>query len=488
MKLFISMTEISLLLLGSLYIPAFSQIRFIEHTIDYNTRGTGGIHTCDIDGDGDIDVLGAGLEDNRIFYWRNSGTDPTSWTRYTIGSNVGSAHSVYAADIDLDGTLDVIGAAYTGTPGIAWWRNDGGNPIDWRKYTVAYDFINAHEIYAHDLDRDGDIDILGASSDLNTISWWRNDRGDPLIWTEQTISDDVTLAKSVHVGDFDNDGDWDIVGAAITAHDVIWWRNDGGDPIQWTEFLIDSYFLGAHRVQAIDLDKDGDDDILGAGYLGNQVAWWRNDGGDPVEWTRQNIGTGLVNACVASAGDIDGDNDYDVVVTAQGINEISWFENRGGDPIEWRKFVITDDFVRPWPLSLYDIDNDGDIDLVSGSSHQGSERVSWWENQGPYSIGEETGKPRFHVSISNYPNPFRYHTMFSLSSDLEGSLNSRSISVFDVSGRYVITVYPDESLSEELRITWDGRDNRGNPVGPGVYYYKLNDTHQRIGGRMVLVP
>jgi len=478
---------ISLVLTASLFTNGLSQIEFVEHTIDSNTHGTGGIYACDIDGDDDIDVLGASLEDNRIIYWSNSGTEPIVWTRHIIGSNVGSAHSVYAADISMNDTLDVIGAAYSGSPGIAWWRNQGNDPISWTKFAVASNFRNAHEIYAHDLDQDEDIDILGASSDLNTISWWRNERGNPIAWTEQIISDNVTLAKSVHVGDFDGDDDYDVVGAAITAHDILWWRNDGGDPIEWTEFLIDGHFLGAHRVQAIDLDKDGDDDVLCAGYLGHQVGWWRNDGGDPVVWTRQIIGTSLINACVAFAADLDGDSDIDVVVTAQGIDQISWWENDGEDSIGWTKHVITDDFVRPWPLYVCDLDGDLDVDVISGSSHQGSNEVKWWENRGPVSVGDAPGLPVRIELGQNFPNPFTDYTTIEFSCIRVGEASGVRLTVLDVSGRRIDTLMPEASLNGSFRVTWDGIGSDGNPASAGVYLYELRDDSHRLGGRMILV-
>jgi len=115
---------------------SIAQINFIEHLIDNNTHGTGSIYATDLDGDSDLDILAASLEDNQIIWFRNDGGNPVSWTKIIIGSNVGSAHSVYAADFDLDGDLDIVGAAYYGNPGIAWWRNDGENPVLWTKFTV----------------------------------------------------------------------------------------------------------------------------------------------------------------------------------------------------------------------------------------------------------------------------------------------------------------------------------------------------------------
>ena len=412
-RITLQIAQIAILIL-SFSFRGFAQINLTELSIDDDVHGTAGIYACDLDNDSDIDVLGASQEDDQIIWWRNDGGIPISWTKIVIGYNVGEAHSVQAADINGDGDIDVVGAAYVGTPGIAWWRNDGGNPVVWTKFTVADNFINAHEIFVYDLDQDSDPDILGASSDLNRIAWWRNEGGNPVAWTEQIISSNVTLAKSVTAGDLDGDQDIDVIGMDIINNDVIWWRNDGGEPIQWTQFLVDGNFGGAHRVQAVDIDNDGRLDLLGAGYLGHQIAWWRNNGGNPIVWTKQIIGSNFTNACIAYSVDLDDDGDKDVIGTGQAINQIAWWRNDGGEPIKWTKFIITDSFIRPWPLYAEDLDGDQDYDIIVGSSHAGSNQVHWWRND---SITGSDSTDRIAFSITA---PDGYADIFLINADGSG--------------------------------------------------------------------
>jgi hypothetical protein len=426
--------------LAILMTPLYSQISWTEHLIDGTTYGTASIYVSDLDNDGDKDVLGAILEESYIVWWRNNNGGPFQWTRFIIGMSFFQAISVYAADLDGDGDQDVIGAA-SYSDEIAWWQNNGGNPIQWTKYVIRSNYDFAHEVYAYDLDMDGDMDVLGASSYDNLISWWRNDGGNPIVWTEQTIGYDFNGAKSVRVADLDNDGDNDVVGACLYGNQVTWWRNDGGDSIQWTEFTIDSNFVGAHRVQTIDLDGDQDQDILAVAYFGNEIAWYRNDGGNPLVWTKQTIGTGFVNACIAQAADLDGDGDLDVAASAQTSNEVAWWRNDGGNPIVWTKFFIEENFPRAWPLYVCDLDDDGDEDVLSGSSWAGIHEVRWWENSGP-GINED--------QIYGTPSQSFYPTIVKSAATLHTGSHFK---LYDITGR--------ETTCDRL--------------SPGVYFVETDD-------------
>ena len=99
----------------------------------YATLGTSEALTASasfgaIDGDGDLDVLGAADDtgDNLIAWWKNDGTPlGANWNQYNIETSFNEAHSIYSADVDSDGDMDVIAAAGGTEDTIAWWENDG---------------------------------------------------------------------------------------------------------------------------------------------------------------------------------------------------------------------------------------------------------------------------------------------------------------------------------------------------------------------------
>ena len=67
------------------------------------------VYAVDMDGDGDMDVLSASREDDKIAWYENNGSE--SFTAHTITSSADGAWSVYAVDLDGDGDMDVLSAS-----------------------------------------------------------------------------------------------------------------------------------------------------------------------------------------------------------------------------------------------------------------------------------------------------------------------------------------------------------------------------------------
>ena len=78
--------------------------------------------------------------------------------------------------------------------------------------------------------------------------------------------------------------------------------------------------------------------------------------------------------------------------------------------------------------------------------------------------------------VLNYPNPFTDNTSFWFEHNRPGDLLDVKVEVFTVSGKRVITLQ-QQVVTDGYRvdsITWDGRDAYGDPIGKGVYVYKVS--------------
>ncbi len=304
-----------------------------KHLVDDDFVRSSSLETVDLDGDGDLDLVGSAWVGNQIRWWRNEGGRPPVWTEMLIESGFAGASSVRAGDIDGDGTIDVAGCAWVDDEVVIWYN--GGQGLSWTRQSVVTEFAQCHWVDLADLDGDGDLDLLGAAAEADTVAVWINDGGVPAAWTLQVIDDAFGGARSLVPADLDGDGDLDLLGTALEDDDLDWWRNDGGSPITWTRFVLTDSLKGSHHADAWDMDLDGDLDIVALGYGHPWLKLFWNDGGDPVSWREEDIGGVIVTPLVLGAGDLDGDGDMDVAATSDSWHRVLWWPNNGGPPGGW---------------------------------------------------------------------------------------------------------------------------------------------------------
>jgi hypothetical protein len=358
---------------------------WVEHGVSDTFRGAYSVYAADLDGDNDLDVLGAaGSPDHLITWWENATGDGTAWTENVVDDPFEDAHSVYAADLDGDNDLDILGAA-VGDNCITWWENAVGDGSSWTEHTVSDTFGNARSVYAADVDGDSDLDIIGAAGWSDAITWWENAAGDGSTWTEHTVSDSFDDAYSVYAADMDGDNDIDLLGAALAGGAIAWWENAAGDGSTWTEHMVSASFAGAFSVHAADVDGDDDLDILGAACDADSITWWENAAGDGSTWTEHTVDDFFDSARAVFAADMDLDGDVDILGAAFMDDSITWWENAAGDGSTWTEHTVNDSVQDACTVFAADMDGDGDLDILGAGrfSYPWLEDdlvVSWWEN------------------------------------------------------------------------------------------------------------
>ncbi len=350
-------------------------------TITDSFGGAKSVYAADVDGDGDLDVLGAAeygsVSGGYVIWWENTAGDGTAWTEQIVSSAFNGGNSVYAADVDGDGDLDVLGAA-EGIDTIAWWENTAGDGTAWTEHIVSSTFDGAESVYAADVDGDGDLDVLGAAYTAGTIAWWENTTGDGSAWTEHILSSTFNGAASVYASDVDGDGDLDVLGVAQFDSIVVWWENTAGDGSAWTPHDVGGSFITPFSVHAADVDGDGDVDVLSADFDTNEIVWWENMAGNGLVWTSHDVGTG-VDAMSVYAGDVDGDGDLDVLGTSFDSATVAWWENTAGDGSAWTLHILDSGFGGPKGVYGADVDGDGDLDVLGAAWNAGT--IAWWRNE-----------------------------------------------------------------------------------------------------------
>ena len=107
-----------------------------------------------------------------LFVKPSAGID---FTAHTITTSANGASSVFAIDVDGDGDIDVLSAS-SGDDKIAWYENDGSESFT--AHTITTSAYQGFSVFAIDVDGDGDVDVLSAGSTYSAagkIAWYEND-------------------------------------------------------------------------------------------------------------------------------------------------------------------------------------------------------------------------------------------------------------------------------------------------------------------------
>ncbi len=360
---------------GQLALSSSALATPVEHLINGSYQGTIGVGVGDIDQDGDLDVVGTAETSGVVSWWENDGGDPPAFTEHSVGTPPGAA-GVDVADIDGDGRPDVVLSLVDPRNKIVWKRNCPGDTVSWGSQTIEPSWGDAWEISTGDVDGDGHLDVMCTQWGTADVVWWQNDGGDPITWTRHTVDGGLAGAHSVRGADLDGDGDMDLAAAAGVGNRIVVYWSDGADSITWTRQDIETGFTGARSVWIDDIDQDGDLDIAGICWT-SDIAWWSNGGGDPVVWTRQTITTTAYGGHAICIADLNGDNRPDVLGACYENDKIAWWENGGGHPIVWTEHRFNTFYDGPISIRAGDLDGDGDLDPV-GVCFDGNQ-FSWWE-------------------------------------------------------------------------------------------------------------
>ncbi len=345
---------------------------FTAHTITTAADGAWSVHAVDLDADGDVDVLSASWNDDTIAWYENDGNG--NFTIHTITSSADRATSVFVADVNGDGHLDVLSGAYSQ---ITWYQNDGNQVF--AAHEIPHSATGVRCVYAADVDGDGDTDVLSASDAGEMLWWYENDGSE--VFTPRYVFDTTERARAILAADVDGDGDADIL-ATLSGGSRVWgegkvncYENNGNQG--FTPYDIATPAPSVLSVFAADMDGDGDMDALSASLRNDRITWYENDGQDFTAHTVTRSANGA--ACVVAV-DVDGDGDMDVLAASRLDDTIAWYENDGQE--EFIPHVVTTSASADWPGSLLaaDMDGDGDMDVVAANYYE--DNVTWYENQG----------------------------------------------------------------------------------------------------------
>lgn len=296
----------------------------------------GCIHSTlmDVDQDGDLDYVGS----NRMLFWLECPKNPFAdrWICRMISLDVNGAHCVITGDVDRDGRLDLIANSWrdqnaSKIPNSITWFTVPDSPLTcgvWKPVVFADGDAPGGNHYMGFGDVNGDKrpDIAcGAKGGAQLaggewFAWWEQPREPRGRWTKRILSASEPGASNILPVDLDSDGAVDFVASRGHGRGVLWFR---GPSFQKTE--IDELLDTPHSLAVADVDQDHDVDIVAcsASLLG-ALVWYENDGkgrfqAHVVDRQQSSYDLRLL--------DMDNDGDSDILLAGHDSGNIVWYCN-----------------------------------------------------------------------------------------------------------------------------------------------------------------
>ena len=478
----------------------------------------------DCNDDGMPDIVAVNGVGNYITFFNNNGV-------FDINNcELGEMYRI--RDFKIRSVRDETKLIFSGTNYIAQVDNNSG---DWTvNYVPVTGFCGKSGFDCMDVDRNGELDFIvyeyRISADTRTMC-------EKLVYYENNSSIEQvifqpeagTIINYLNFVDIDHDNDYDITCYIATENVFRIYENDNG-------FSENRFHDLSCRMNTMYFSDVNDDSFLDLVFYYSSKIYYAlfNVSNGTFENPLELIDSDEYHFCIE---DFNGDSIKDLLVF-HGIRNYADFY-AGSDGLT---FAVDPDTIGQWSVNRFkeaDVDYDGDMDVIYSNIQDGGiENFCIAENNGDFtnlttSLLDECYGERFgyfskieFVDInndsvkdivysvsrekaikviindceisnkddsveslstklsSNYPNPFNPETKIIYSMAKAGRAE---LTVYNIKGQKVKTLIDENVTSGEHSVVWNGKNEKGNNVSSGVYFYRIKTSDGVQSKKMLLL-
>ena len=199
--------------------------------------------------------------------------------------------------------------------------------------------------------------VVNGRLDIGSIEYSQAESNPLIFFNHELACCTVNQPSTVESGDVDGDGDRDLVVGSFQDGSIGWFENRGTNRGFGGHRVITDTSEFVQHIRLVDLDGDGDLDILAASYGAHPVAWYENTNGQG-DFRRARL-ISDEGAIRVAAGDIDSDGDLDVAILSATDGTLSWFRNQGRARSFAGPLTVASNLRGPDSLALADLNGDG---------------------------------------------------------------------------------------------------------------------------------